>query len=340
MINKIILCEKCNKEFKQYNYYNHACLNNRSKFYILEEWKNNDGLYKCPDCGKSFSKMGLIGHYYRKHDQRGIEFLEGRKQNSKRHNKIRKTKEELSKIYSDSMKKRYKEGKCNGWAHINNDKNRRSYPEKFFLKVFENNNIFSNFNIEEKFPYGKYTIDFLIVELKLIIEIDGQQHFRTEEAIEHDMIRDEYFLNEGFKIYRIKWIDVYKETKKEIAELISFIEDIDNQTTRKYNIGDFKKIKIYKNNLGEIKYIKSNKICECGNEIKSRIGKTCINCRISNNKKVKNRPSVDILVKEVEKIGYCAVGRKYGVSDNSIRKWIKNGSMAQLDSAPDYGSGG
>ena len=34
------------------------------------------------------------------------------------------------------------------------------------------------------------------------------------------------------------------------------------------------------------------------------------------------RPSIDKLVKLVEELGYCAVGRKFGVSDNAIKKWI------------------
>lgn len=36
-----------------------------------------------------------------------------------------------------------------------------------------------------------------------------------------------------------------------------------------------------------------------------------------------NRPEYQTLIIEVENIGYSATGRKYGVSDNSIRKWIK-----------------
>lgn len=36
------------------------------------------------------------------------------------------------------------------------------------------------------------------------------------------------------------------------------------------------------------------------------------------------RPSKDILLKEVEALGYLGTGRKYGVSDNAIRKWLKN----------------
>lgn len=39
--------------------------------------------------------------------------------------------------------------------------------------------------------------------------------------------------------------------------------------------------------------------------------------------KVKNRPSFDQLKKEIDEFGYCGTGRKYGVSDNAIRKWEK-----------------
>lgn len=35
------------------------------------------------------------------------------------------------------------------------------------------------------------------------------------------------------------------------------------------------------------------------------------------------RPSLEQLKKEVEDFGYSGTGRRYGVSDNSIRKWIK-----------------
>jgi len=36
------------------------------------------------------------------------------------------------------------------------------------------------------------------------------------------------------------------------------------------------------------------------------------------------RPSKETLIDEVKELGYCGTGRKYGVSDNCIRKWIKS----------------
>lgn len=34
-------------------------------------------------------------------------------------------------------------------------------------------------------------------------------------------------------------------------------------------------------------------------------------------------PSKDVLIKLIENNSYCAIGRKYGVSDNAVRKWCK-----------------
>jgi len=53
--------------------------------------------------------------------------------------------------------------------------------------------------------------------------------------------------------------------------------------------------------------------------------KYCSNrCRALDTRKVKNRPEKDILISEIEELGYCGAGRKYGVSDNAIRKWLRS----------------
>jgi len=48
-----------------------------------------------------------------------------------------------------------------------------------------------------------------------------------------------------------------------------------------------------------------------------------IECSSMNQRKVA-RPDISTLLNEVNESSYKAVGRKYGVSDNTIRKWIKN----------------
>jgi hypothetical protein len=64
-----------------------------------------------------------------------------------------------------------------------------------------------------------------------------------------------------------------------------------------------------------------NYCIDCGCEIgKGTI--RCAKCHLLSRRKVV-RPPLDILLVEIEKLGYSGVGRKYGVSDNSIRKWVK-----------------
>lgn len=78
---------------------------------------------------------------------------------------------------------------------------------------------------------------------------------------------------------------------------------------------------------------KTHNICECG-EIKKVKSKKCKKCYSNRNPNIKitksrtqlrkvQRPSYTQLSLEVNEIGYVATGKKYGVSDNSIRKWIR-----------------
>jgi len=68
--------------------------------------------------------------------------------------------------------------------------------------------------------------------------------------------------------------------------------------------------------------VRKNKKCSCGKEIMIH-SKKCVECNNINQRKLE-RPPYEQLIREVEELGYCGTGRKYGVSDNAIRKWIKN----------------
>jgi hypothetical protein len=61
--------------------------------------------------------------------------------------------------------------------------------------------------------------------------------------------------------------------------------------------------------------------CKCGKEI-NKSSKKCLECSSLSQRKVE-RPSLETLLKEIEELGYVGTGKKYGVSDNSIRKWVK-----------------
>lgn len=66
---------------------------------------------------------------------------------------------------------------------------------------------------------------------------------------------------------------------------------------------------------------KKHYYCVCGNEM-IKGSKLCMMCNSKSQRKAE-RPDKETLIKEIEELGYTGTGRKYGVSDNTIRKWIK-----------------
>jgi hypothetical protein len=52
-------------------------------------------------------------------------------------------------------------------------------------------------------------------------------------------------------------------------------------------------------------------------------GKTLNQINSSIRQRKVERPDINILLEEINCLGYSATGRKYGVSDNTIRKWVK-----------------
>ena len=129
--------------------------------------------------------------------------------------------EHKSKI-SDSMKSAHKEGIA--W-NIGRSRwnNKKSYPEEFFTLVIENEFIDKKYTCE--FNVGIYSIDFAWVDKKLAIEIDGDQHQRFQEVIDRDKRKDDLLLSKDWKVLRIKWKDMYSDSKKWIKIAYEFIHD-------------------------------------------------------------------------------------------------------------------
>lgn len=67
------------------------------------------------------------------------------------------------------------------------------------------------------------------------------------------------------------------------------------------------------------------KFCiECGIAVGHRnTTGLCLACANAKQRIVENRPSKEILLAELKESNFTAVGRKYGVTDNAIRKWCK-----------------
>ncbi len=74
------------------------------------------------------------------------------------------------------------------------------------------------FHFRRQMPIGKYIVDFVCWKKKIIIEIDGSQHW-IKEGKEHDKIRDAYLKERGFHIMRFNSVEVLNNTDG-VIELI------------------------------------------------------------------------------------------------------------------------
>jgi very-short-patch-repair endonuclease len=62
-------------------------------------------------------------------------------------------------------------------------------------------------HVRRQAPIGHYVADFAIHERKLIIEVDGEQHF-TDEGLKRDKVRDNWLAGCGYRVLRFTTGDV------------------------------------------------------------------------------------------------------------------------------------
>jgi len=125
---------------------------------------------------------------------------------------------------------RVKNGTHKGWS----TRKIISYPEQFFIDVFNSRNILYKYN----FPINKrkdlgldnsanYFLDFYFEDKKIDLEIDGSQH---ENRKEHDVTRDKNLSKIGIHVYRIKWKNINSKKgksyiTKEINNFLFFLKN-------------------------------------------------------------------------------------------------------------------
>lgn len=224
---------------------------------LKNEWKLEENKYACPFCDKVYSKKGICSHIWRNHTDAGRKFdpFEKYTKNGLKHpgwNKgltaevnesVKKYKEKLKDGYksgrlippflgrpltedhkkkiSSSMKKAHAEGRAwnIGKSRWNNEP---SYPEKFFMKIIENE--FYDKEYIREHPVGIYSLDFAWISKKKAIEIDGAQHERFEEYKNRDKRKMNFLKENGWSVVRISWKVFCNNTQDTIKMLKNFID--------------------------------------------------------------------------------------------------------------------
>jgi len=74
-------------------------------------------------------------------------------------------------------------------------------------------------------PIGDYIVDFFCPRAKLVIEVDGSQHF-SDERTAYDRIRNERLNSLGLRVLRFTNIDVLTHIESVVESIIENIEEI------------------------------------------------------------------------------------------------------------------
>lgn len=75
---------------------------------------------------------------------------------------------------------------------------------------------FLNYKFRRQFPIEPYIVDFICLDLKLIVELDGSQHIAQQTA---DLERTDFLNNRGFKVIRFWNNDVFNNLEAVLESL-------------------------------------------------------------------------------------------------------------------------
>jgi len=288
------------KFFIHKNKYDDNYLKNKYNWKEIQMYYDNNNFWL-----DVIKKFNISDNILCKGSKKGLFNTRNKSETMKLSNKLnpRKLSEETKKKISKSRIKYLKENPDKVPYKLNHYSKGPSYPEKYFDSIFN-----SKFKYTKFLQCSLYHIDFAIEDKKIAIEVDGEQHYLDKKIVESDKRKNKYLKNEGWDLIRIRWSHYQKMNKKEKEEYISkLINYINNLITEKPTI----------------EIIDNKNYCECGKKI-YKTSKNCIKCStLKQKRKVENRPTKEEILKMIKETSYVQVGKKYGVSDNAIRKWLK-----------------
>lgn len=147
--------------------------------------------------------------------------LHGKKFGASLTGHTRETKEKISAI-----RKRYLEENPDKVPYVLNHSSKISYPEQYFIDCF------SGLNYGFQHPVFRYKLDFVNLQEKLYLEIDGEQHYVDSKMLIHDAKRTEKLIELGWTGIRIRWSEFQKlsteQKKNKVEEIISSMKWVYN----------------------------------------------------------------------------------------------------------------
>jgi len=177
-----------------------------------------------------------------------------------------------------------------------------SYPEKLCIQYIEKNGLNKKYSIVREYSVFPYFVDFAFLNEMIAIEIDGSQHLLPERK-ERDDKKDKLLNDLGWLVIRISEKEIKTNIENVFNQILTILKD--KPKVNNHRIGLVVKPKKYqKKERNEFGYTEG--------QIK----------RIIKQRRVE-RPPLDELKRLIKNNGYKKTGKMFGVSDNTIRKWLK-----------------
>lgn len=231
----------------------------------------------------------------------------------------------------------YKESSRKGGLVSATKQCKRSINEIYFSILCKI--VFENVLTNEPIFEG-WDADIIIPDYKIAISWNGAWHYQKireehnlKQVQSRDKIKDEIIKKHGYEHYIIKDLGTKckKFVKLEFEKFLNYLNNnnvfIDNDKKEKVknfyiSLEDLSELQIPFN-----KNIKKNfnkKCLDCDQFVKDKKAIRCLTCYklfLSNKRNL--RPTLETLLKDKKELGCYETGRKYNVSDKTIRKWIR-----------------
>ena len=104
---------------------------------------------------------------------------------------------------------------------------KRQTPEETIIWEILRNRKFMGIKFRRQYGFGKYIVDFYASSLRLVVEIDGNQHY-TKSGLEYDKIRTDFIESFGAKVLRFKNREVKYDLDGVKSRLKEYIEGLDS----------------------------------------------------------------------------------------------------------------
>lgn len=210
--------------------------------------------------------------------------------------------EETKKKISKKMKEVWKE---RSKTYYKENKHFISKPCENFKDIMTKEGYSFVEEYQPLYPNRFFAIDIAIPDKKIGIEINGTQHYENGKLKKYYQDRHDLICEKGWILHEIPYNLAWNRDF-----VLEFLKDIEKNKDTDYS--DF------------IRKPKEYKCIVCGCDIDpGNKSKKCHKCFHKERRKVE-RPSYEQLLKDKETLPMTRIGKKYGVTDNAVRKWLNN----------------